>query len=126
LPRADGDAALVTQVWTKLANALKFSSKAAAPRIQIEGATPGGEHVYTVRDNGAGFDPRYAEKLFQPFKRLHGEAEFSSTGIGLRARAAHRRSPRRPRVGRKPARQRRGVPFHAARGSCLKNAASCA
>jgi DNA-binding response OmpR family regulator len=69
-----------------LGNAWKFTAKAERPRIEFlaEGAHgPEGEVVYLVRDNGAGFKMDYAAKLFQPFQRLHSEAQFPGTGIGL-------------------------------------------
>jgi light-regulated signal transduction histidine kinase (bacteriophytochrome) len=66
-----------------LGNAWKFTSKTSAPRIEF-GATPNTRpEMFFVRDNGAGFDMRYVEKLFAPFQRLHGEREFPGTGIGL-------------------------------------------
>jgi light-regulated signal transduction histidine kinase (bacteriophytochrome) len=84
LPPAQGDAALVKQVWTNLvSNALKYSSRSAGPRIEIGGSAEGTECSYWVRDNGAGFDMRYAEKLFKVFQRLHGPEEFEGTGVGL-------------------------------------------
>jgi PAS domain S-box-containing protein len=66
-----------------LGNAWKFTSKNDSPRIAFGSATMSGEHVYFVQDNGAGFDMRYADKLFAPFQRLHGVQEFPGTGIGL-------------------------------------------
>jgi light-regulated signal transduction histidine kinase (bacteriophytochrome) len=84
LPRARGDAALLHHVWVNLiGNAVKYSSKIAAPRIEIGGSIQGSEAVYFVKDNGAGFDMRYSEKLFQVFQRLHGAEEFPGTGVGL-------------------------------------------
>ncbi|MES2606276.1 MAG: ATP-binding protein [Pseudomonadota bacterium] len=66
-----------------LSNAWKFSSKKENPRIVV-GQMKDGEHeVYFVRDNGAGFDMKYADKLFGAFQRLHGINEFPGTGIGL-------------------------------------------
>jgi light-regulated signal transduction histidine kinase (bacteriophytochrome) len=84
LPAAQGDRSLLRQVWANLvSNALKYSAKGAAPRIEIGGRIAGPESEYWVRDNGAGFDPRYARKLFGVFQRLHDAVEFSGTGIGL-------------------------------------------
>jgi light-regulated signal transduction histidine kinase (bacteriophytochrome) len=66
-----------------LGNAWKFTSKAEKPSVEI-GATPGPQGVaFYVKDNGAGFDMALADKLFQPFRRLHTEAEFPGTGVGL-------------------------------------------
>jgi PAS domain S-box-containing protein len=67
-----------------LGNAFKFTRHAASPAIAI-GSTvnSAGESEFFVRDNGAGFDMAYADKLFQPFSRLHVEADFAGTGIGL-------------------------------------------
>ena len=65
-----------------ISNAVKFTAKVANPTITI-GSTTGGETVYFVRDNGVGFDERYAEKLFGVFQRLHRREEFEGTGVGL-------------------------------------------
>ncbi len=83
LPDTRGDAAMLQRVWVNLLdNALKFSAPKPDARIEI-GANQGtDETVYFVRDNGVGFDMKYAEKLFGVFQRLHG-GEFSGTGIGL-------------------------------------------
>jgi signal transduction histidine kinase len=79
-----GDTGLLRQVWVNLlGNAVKFSAPVEAPRIQVRSDRIDGECRYTVRDNGVGFDPTYADKLFQPFSRLHPTAEFEGTGIGL-------------------------------------------
>jgi len=66
-----------------LDNAWKFSARRDPARIEVGSVEHNGERVYFVRDNGAGFDPRYADRLFSPFQRLHTEAEFPGTGIGL-------------------------------------------
>ena len=67
-----------------LRNAWKFSRKSERARIELGAKTdPAGSTVFFVRDNGAGFDPTYASKLFQPFQRLHSALEFEGTGIGL-------------------------------------------
>jgi PAS domain S-box-containing protein len=83
LPEAQVDAPLMRHVWTNLLdNAIKFTSHRAQAIIQV-GAIPGeSETIYYVRDNGAGFDMKYADKLFGAFQRLHG-AEFAGNGIGL-------------------------------------------
>ncbi len=84
MPPACGDASLLHQVWFNLiGNALKFSRAAAAPRIELGGARNGEGVEYFVRDNGAGFDPQYANRLFGVFQRLHGAQEFEGTGVGL-------------------------------------------
>ncbi|MDY6984577.1 MAG: ATP-binding protein, partial [Pseudomonadota bacterium] len=66
-----------------LGNAWKFSSKKENPRIVVGVMKDGAREVYFVRDNGAGFDMKYADKLFGAFQRLHGMNEFPGTGIGL-------------------------------------------
>jgi PAS domain S-box-containing protein len=84
LPHASGDVALLRQVWTNLlSNAFKFSASRAAPRVVVSGECRGGEFVYSVADNGAGFDPAYGHRLFQVFQRLHSAKEFPGTGVGL-------------------------------------------
>ena len=84
LPPALGDRGLLRQVWANLiANAVKYSSKAARPFIQVSGRQVGAENHYSVRDNGVGFDMEYAGQLFHVFQRLHRADEFSGTGVGL-------------------------------------------
>jgi light-regulated signal transduction histidine kinase (bacteriophytochrome) len=85
LPTVCADRALLQLVLVNLiSNALKFTSHRAEAKIEIVSA-PGqnGETVIFIRDNGAGFDPSYAHKLFGVFQRLHSNAEFEGTGIGL-------------------------------------------
>jgi PAS domain S-box-containing protein len=84
LPRANGDRVLMGQVWTNLlSNAIKFSSKQEHPTVTVGAISHHKEHVYFVRDNGAGFDPRYQSKLFGVFQRLHSHDQFPGTGVGL-------------------------------------------
>jgi len=84
LPALAGDRALLRHVWSNLiGNALKYSAQKDAPRVQISGRVEGAESIYTVRDNGAGFDMKYYDKLFNVFQRLHREDEFEGTGVGL-------------------------------------------
>lgn len=79
-----GDARLLRIVLENLlGNAWKFTSKTSHPRIELGVRNEGSESVFFVRDNGAGFDMRYAGKLFGPFQRLHRLTEFPGTGIGL-------------------------------------------
>jgi light-regulated signal transduction histidine kinase (bacteriophytochrome) len=66
-----------------LGNAWKFTAKTENPRIELGRTMVSGGPEYFVRDNGAGFDMAYADKLFAPFQRLHSAQEFAGTGIGL-------------------------------------------
>ncbi len=84
LPWGDGDAAMIRQVWTNLiSNAVKFSSMKERAVIEVGGEERDGRAIYSIRDNGAGFDMKYSGKLFGVFQRLHGEKEFPGTGVGL-------------------------------------------
>jgi light-regulated signal transduction histidine kinase (bacteriophytochrome) len=84
VPAATGDPTLIRQVWMNLiGNAVKFSSKRERAVIRVNGAIEEGETVYSVQDDGAGFDMRYVGKLFGVFQRLHSMAEFDGTGVGL-------------------------------------------
>ena len=84
LPEVRGDEALLRQVWVNLmSNAVKFSAKREAAVVEIEGGVAGNESFFRIRDNGAGFDMAYADKLFGVFQRLHGMTEFEGTGVGL-------------------------------------------
>jgi light-regulated signal transduction histidine kinase (bacteriophytochrome) len=79
-----GDPALIRQVWVNLlTNAIKFSSKRERAVIEARSRRDGDAIIYSVSDNGAGFDMRYAEKLFGVFQRLHSERDFEGTGVGL-------------------------------------------
>ena len=82
--RADADAGLLMVVLRNLfANAWKFTAKHRSARIEFSAVQTAAETAYLVRDDGAGFDIRHAEKLFLPFQRLHRVADFPGTGIGL-------------------------------------------
>ncbi len=84
VPPAQGDTAMVRQIYANLfANAVKFTQKQPEAVVEVGGSRNRNENVYYVRDNGVGFDMRYAEKLFGAFQRLHGEEQFEGTGIGL-------------------------------------------
>ena len=84
LPACLGDAALLKQVWINLiSNALKYTQKRAAAVVEIGCERTAEGDVYFVRDNGTGFDMRYAGKLFGVFQRLHRAEEFEGTGVGL-------------------------------------------
>lgn len=84
-PAVVGDARLLTNVLENLlGNAWKFTSKTPFAEIAFGAEIiPGNACRYYVRDNGAGFDPAYAHKLFGPFQRLHSPSEFKGTGMGL-------------------------------------------
>jgi PAS domain S-box-containing protein len=79
-----GDRGLLRQVWINLlSNAIKYSAKQSAPRVEVRSRAEGTEIIYSIRDNGVGFDMKYADKLFGVFQRLHSATEFSGTGVGL-------------------------------------------
>jgi len=84
LPPAQGDGKLLQQVWINLlSNAVKYTSKCAQPRVEVGSRAEGGQTVYFVRDNGAGFEMQYAHKLFGVFQRLHRQEDYEGTGVGL-------------------------------------------
>jgi light-regulated signal transduction histidine kinase (bacteriophytochrome) len=82
--RAEADPGLLRIVLENLiGNAVKYTGRQAAPRVEIGCFVVGSEEIFYVKDNGAGFEPAHATKLFQPFARLHTQEEFPGTGIGL-------------------------------------------
>ena len=84
LPNASGDPTLMRQVWTNLiSNALKFTARRERPDISITAREEEDRMVYSVSDNGAGFNMQYADKLFGVFQRLHSQKDFEGTGVGL-------------------------------------------
>jgi len=84
LSKAVGNPAMIKQVWLNLVgNAIKYTSKKTSRIIEITNSRVNSENVYSVSDNGAGFDMAYAEKMFGVFQRLHSINEFEGTGIGL-------------------------------------------
>jgi light-regulated signal transduction histidine kinase (bacteriophytochrome) len=84
LPDGLADPALLKQVFANLLdNALKFTIRTPHARIEVGAQQREGETVYFVRDNGAGFDMRYAHKLFGVFQRLHTDEAYDGTGVGL-------------------------------------------
>jgi PAS domain S-box-containing protein len=83
LPTVRGDASQMAHVFQNLvSNALKYRKKDAAAHIQIRAERDGNEWIVSVRDNGIGFDPQYADRIFGLFKRLHKE-QYPGTGLGL-------------------------------------------
>ncbi len=84
LPAISSDYALMNLVMVHLiGNAIKFSSKQEKPVIDIDAVTRGGEVIFSVKDNGVGFNMLYADKLFGVFQRMHTPEEFEGSGIGL-------------------------------------------
>lgn len=84
LPPCDADPQLLRQVYLNLlSNALKYTRKCDTARIEVGTVDQDGRSVYYVKDNGAGFDMRYMDKLFGVFQRLHDKQEFEGTGVGL-------------------------------------------
>jgi len=81
---ANGNSAMLRLVWTNLlSNAIKFSSKSDRPMISVSCKNENKRCIYSISDNGAGFNMKYAEKLFGVFQRLHRDDEFKGTGVGL-------------------------------------------
>jgi light-regulated signal transduction histidine kinase (bacteriophytochrome) len=84
LPEVHGDYSLLYQAMLNLmSNAIKYSSKKEKPIIKVFAEEKEGKSIFSIKDNGAGFDMRYADKLFGVFQRLHSEEEFEGSGIGL-------------------------------------------
>jgi light-regulated signal transduction histidine kinase (bacteriophytochrome) len=84
MPEAVADAALLEQVYANLlSNALKYTRGAANVRIEVGARESGGDIVFFVRDNGIGFDMRYANQIFGVFQRLHTRDRYEGSGIGL-------------------------------------------
>ena len=84
LPPARGDAVLIKQMWLNLlSNALKFSRQREQSVVEVSGTENAAENIYSVKDNGVGFDMGYYDRLFGVFQRLHSEEQFPGTGVGL-------------------------------------------
>jgi len=84
LPNTWGDENTMRQVWINLlSNAIKYSGNNEQPCIEIGGYEKDGNTVFYVKDNGVGFNPKYASNLFKAFQRLHSARHFEGTGIGL-------------------------------------------
>ena len=79
-----GDKSLLSiALQNLLGNSWKFTNKCPLARIEFGVTEQNGEKTYFIRDNGAGFNMQYSDKLFQPFQRLHSAEEYEGTGIGL-------------------------------------------
>jgi len=84
LPRINADTNTIRQVWINfLSNAIKYSRNIQQPRVTIESTVREGYNIFSIRDNGVGFDEKYRNKLFKVFQRLHDDEEFEGTGVGL-------------------------------------------
>lgn len=84
LPTVQGDPTLLRQVWVNLlGNAVKYTARQPVAHIRLGVSAEDGEYVFSVRDDGVGFDPAFADQLFRVFQRLHSADEFEGTGIGL-------------------------------------------
>lgn len=84
LHNAPGDPSMIKQVWQNLiSNAVKYSSKNPSPEIIISSSAREGKIIYSVKDNGVGFESQYKHKLFNIFQRLHSGEEFEGNGVGL-------------------------------------------
>jgi len=81
---AEGDVRLLRVVLDNLLrNSWKYTGKQPQPRVEFTAVDENGDRVFVIKDNGAGFDMKYADKLFGVFQRLHSTAEFEGTGVGL-------------------------------------------
>jgi signal transduction histidine kinase len=97
LHEIDADYSLMQQVmYNLISNAVKYSSKVQRPHIEVYSKEENDEIIFAVRDNGVGFDMKYADKLFIAFQRLHNQSEFEGNGIGLAtvSRIIHRHGGR--------------------------------
>jgi light-regulated signal transduction histidine kinase (bacteriophytochrome) len=84
LPAAHGDQSMIRQIWGNLlANAIKFTGPREVAVIEVGATEEENHNVYFVKDNGVGFEMKYADKLFGVFQRLHSDNEFAGTGVGL-------------------------------------------
>ncbi len=84
LPQVEGDTNMIRQVWMNLiSNAVKFSSQRKQAIISVTSQEEKNKITYCIKDNGAGFDMKYVDKLFGVFNRLHSDKEFEGTGVGL-------------------------------------------
>ncbi|HVU13178.1 MAG TPA: ATP-binding protein, partial [Phototrophicaceae bacterium] len=84
LPRCQADPALLKQVYVNLlSNAAKYTRKCENAVVEVGSSEENGETVYYVKDNGVGFNMRYAHKLFKVFQRLHSADDYEGTGVGL-------------------------------------------
>ncbi|MBC6109465.1 ATP-binding protein [Pedobacter fastidiosus] len=84
LPTLSGDKTMIAQVFTNLiGNAVKYSSMAQNPKIEVDGYLDGGEIIYCIKDNGIGIDNRYYDRVFELFKRMDNVKDIEGTGVGL-------------------------------------------
>ncbi|SDF75988.1 Bacteriophytochrome (light-regulated signal transduction histidine kinase) [Pedobacter terrae] len=84
LPNIKGDKTMITQVFTNLiGNAVKYSSAASKPEVEVSAYIDGGEIIYSVKDNGIGIDNRYYDRVFELFKRMDNVKDIEGSGVGL-------------------------------------------
>ena len=84
IPQAKGDRSMITQVIINLvSNALKYTKPKEKTIIHVDYEKKNDENIYSIKDNGVGFDERHKSKLFEVFQRLHNDRDFTGTGIGL-------------------------------------------
>jgi light-regulated signal transduction histidine kinase (bacteriophytochrome) len=84
LPCVTGSKSLLIQLFQNLiGNAVKYVEKGTKPKVEISVEEKDGQWIFSISDNGVGIEPQYAEQIFQIFRRLHGDDEYTGTGIGL-------------------------------------------